>query len=393
MLLRLVPRNTKLRFIKFRNFGFAFSTVAIIASVVLFMTQGLNFGIDFRGGTILQVSTKPKAVVDLQKLVTGPSGLADEAKTAANEARIRELVAAQDWPAALGDLTATIQETAEGDVTGGVILRRIQAADWPRVDLGALRSIGRDLNLGDVQVQEYGSPEDALIRIELQTVEDGDARAQELAQTQVVTQVQEALNALYPDPLSYPRIESVGPKVSGELTRSGTIAVVAAIALMLLYIWFRFEWQFSLGAVLALVHDIVLTIGLFSLLQLEFTLSIIAALLTIVGYSMNDTVVVYDRIRENLRKYKKKDLAELLDLSINDTLSRTTMTSVTTLLALLALFYFGGEVIHGFTFAMIWGVVVGTYSSIFVAAPLLMITDVKRDWSGIESKPATMKLS
>jgi preprotein translocase SecF subunit len=155
-----------------------------------------------------------------------------------------------------------------------------------------------------------------------------------------------------------------------------------AISSMLIYIWFRFEWQFSVGAVLALVHDVVLTIGIFSLLQLDFNLSILAAILTIVGYSMNDTVVVYDRVRENLRKYKKMGLNELLDIAINETLSRTVMTSVTTLLALLALYGLGGEVIRGFTFAMIWGVIVGTYSSIFIASPLLMWLGVKRDWSG-----------
>ena len=154
---------------------------------------------------------------------------------------------------------------------------------------------------------------------------------------------------------------------------------------MLIYIWFRFEWQFSVGAVMALVHDVILTIGVFSLLQLDFNLSILAAILTIVGYSMNDTVVVYDRVRENLRKYKKMDISELLDIAINQTLSRTVMTSVTTLLALIALYTLGGEVIRGFTFAMIWGVLVGTYSSIFIAAPLLIRLGVKRDWSEVQS--------
>ena len=175
----------------------------------------------------------------------------------------------------------------------------------------------------------------------------------------------------------------VGPTVSGELIQSGTIAVLVAIFAVLLYIWFRFEWQFSIGAVVALIHDVTLTIGLFCLLQVEFGLSIIAAILTIVGYSLNDTVVVYDRVRENLRKYKKMQLPELIDLSINETLSRTILTSVTTLIALLSLYTFGGQVIRGFTFAMIWGVVVGTYSSIFVASPLLLILGVKREWSGL----------
>ncbi|MBD3669128.1 MAG: protein translocase subunit SecF, partial [Kangiella sp.] len=191
----------------------------------------------------------------------------------------------------------------------------------------------------------------------------------------------EKIKAELGDGVEYRRVEVVGPKVSAELVEAGTLAVVIAVLLMLVYIWFRFEWQFSVGAVLALVHDVVLTIGIFSVLQLEFNLSIIAAILTIVGYSMNDTVVVYDRIREKLRKYKKMDLGDLLDLAINKTLSRTVMTSVTTLLALASLYIFGGEVIRGFTFAMMWGVVVGTYSSIFVAAPLLLILGVKRDWS------------
>ena len=171
----------------------------------------------------------------------------------------------------------------------------------------------------------------------------------------------------------------MGPKVSGELIVAGALAVVLAVAAMLVYIWFRFEWQFSMGAVLALVHDVLLTIGFFAITGLEFNLSIIAAILTIVGYSMNDTVVVYDRIRENLRKFKRMELTELLNRSINDTLSRTVMTSVTTLLALLSLFFFGGAVIQGFTAAMIWGVVIGTYSSIFVAAPLLLQFGIERE--------------
>jgi preprotein translocase SecF subunit len=175
----------------------------------------------------------------------------------------------------------------------------------------------------------------------------------------------------------------VGPTVSEELVEAGIIAVLSAIVAILIYIWFRFEWQFSLAAVAALVHDVTLTIGLFCVLQLEFNLSIIAAILTIVGYSLNDTVVVFDRIRENLRKFKKMELAELLDLSINDVLSRTVMTSLTTLIAVVSLYIFGGEVIRGFTFAMIWGVIIGTYSSIFVASPLLYLLGVKREWAGL----------
>jgi preprotein translocase SecF subunit len=181
--------------------------------------------------------------------------------------------------------------------------------------------------------------------------------------------------------MTFPSIESVGPKVSGELIRTAVIAVIAAIFAVLFYIWLRFEWQFSVGAVAALIHDIVLTIGIFSLLQIKFDLAIIAALLTIVGYSLNDTVVVFDRVRENLRKYKKMELQKVLNLSINETLSRTVMTSVTTLLALISLFVLGGDVIRGFVFAMIWGVIVGTYSSVFIASNILLRLGVKRDWS------------
>ena len=213
---------------------------------------------------------------------------------------------------------------------------------------------------------------DVLIRVEQQPGGDD-------AQQGVITRVKDALGTDY----EYRRTEVVGPKVSAELIASGTIAVIVAIMAVLVYIWFRFEWQFGIGAVVALVHDVAITIGMFAALQLEFNLSIIAALLTIVGYSLNDTVVVFDRVREELRRYKSMPLPELLDLAINRTLSRTTMTSLTTLLALFALYVFGGEVIRGFTFAMIWGVVIGTYSSVFIAAPLLLYLNVKRDWSKV----------
>ena len=193
--------------------------------------------------------------------------------------------------------------------------------------------------------------------------------------------MQDALSKLDPN-ITFPAVESVGPTVSGELIQSAVLAVVLAIGAVLIYIWLRFEWQFALGAVVALVHDVVLTIGIFSELNIRFDLAIIAALLTIVGYSLNDTVVVFDRVRENLRKYKSKELKEVLNLSINETLSRTFMTSFTTLLALISLYVLGGDVIRGFVFAMIWGVIVGTYSSIFVASTTLLVLGVKRDWSG-----------
>lgn len=312
-LLKIVPEKTSIRFISKRYMAFALSGLLMILSVVLFFTQGLNFGIDFKGGTLIEIGTPQPA------------------------------------------------------------------------DLGLIRSTVGSLGLGDVKIQEFGSPTDVLIFVEAQFSADEN---EEQAQQDVARVVKDALNLALGEGISYRRIEVVGPKVSGELVYQGILAIVMAVLLMIIYIWFRFEWQFSLGAVLALVHDVALTVGMFALTQLEFNLSIIAAILTIVGYSMNDTVVVYDRVRENLRKFKKMDLGELLDLSINQTLSRTTMTSLTTLLALFSLYFFGGEVIRGFTFAMIWGVFVGTYSSIFVAAPLLLLTDVKREWSGLGIKTA-----
>lgn len=308
--LKLFPQKTEFGFVQFRNIAFGLSSILLIGSVVLFFTTGLNFGIDFKGGTEIEVETQGAA------------------------------------------------------------------------DLGKIRSIVGTLNLGDVQIKEFGEANTVQIVVELQS--GGDDEAAVKAQQEVVEKIKSALDSEYGTPLTYLSISQIGGKVSGELTRSGTLAVITAVILMLGYIWFRFEWQFAVGAVLALAHDVILTIGMFSITQLDFTLAIIAAILTIVGYSMNDTVVVYDRVRENLRKFKRMPLDNLLDLSINDTLARTVMTSVTTLLALFSLYILGGEVIRGFTFAMIWGIFVGTYSSIFVAAPFLLFTNVKRDWSGLE---------
>ena len=299
--LKLVPAKTNITFIKHRNLAVGLSILLMLASIGVFFAKGLNFGIDFKGGTLIEAS-----------------------------------------------------------------------AEDP-VDIGALRDRLNAMALGEVQIQEFGKDTDVLIRIA--EAEGAIDASQDLTAVQVVR------DELAQD-FDIRRVEIVGPQVSAELIQTGILAVVVAISSMLIYIWFRFEWQFSVGAVLALVHDVVLTIGIFSLLQLDFNLSILAAILTIVGYSLNDTVVVYDRVRENLRKYKKMGLNELLDIAINETLSRTVMTSVTTLLALLALYGLGGEVIRGFTFAMIWGVIVGTYSSIFIASPLLMWLGVKRDWSG-----------
>ena len=298
--LKLVPAETKIDFIRLHIASFIVSASLVVASLGLFFTQGLNFGIDFKGGTLIEIGTN------------GPADIAD------------------------------------------------------------LRDIIGSLDLGEVQIQEFGSPEDVLIRVGEKA--DATDNAENLS---AVDQIRNAL----PQDVTFRRVEVVGPQISGELVRAGFLAVTVAIGLMLFYIWLRFEWQFSVGAVLALIHDIILTIGVFCLIQLEFNLSIIAAILTIVGYSMNDTVVVYDRVRENLRRFKKMPLSELANLSINSTLSRTVMTSVTTLLALFSLYILGGEVIRGFTLAMIWGVFVGTYSSIFIAAPVLMYLGVKRDWS------------
>ncbi len=292
-MLKLVPADTNIQFVSWRRMSYMISGALMVLSLVLLFTMGLNFGIDFKGGILIEVGTTEPA------------------------------------------------------------------------DLGAIRSSVRRLGLGDFAIQEFGSPTEVLIRIESQP---GDATAQEAA----VARVKEALGLDIADDLSYRRVEVVGPKVSGELIWSGVLAVVLAVFAVLLYIWFRFEWQFGVGAVLALIHDVTLTIGLFAVTGLEFNLSIIAAILTIVGYSLNDTVVVYDRVRENLRKFKRMELAELINRSINQTLARTAMTSLSTLLALVSLFVFGGEVIRGFTAAMIWGVFVGTYSSIFIAAPVLL---------------------
>lgn len=258
------------------------------------------------------------------------------------------------------------------DFKGGTVvtIRTAQAAD-----IDGLRNTLGGLDLGDVELQEFGSPRDVLIRIEAQP---GGDEAQQAAVTKLKA-------ALSPD-VEYRSVEVVGPKVSGELAEQGILAVVLSIFCVLFYIWFQFEWQFAIGAVLSLLHDVVLSIGLFCVIGLEFNLSIIAAILTIVGYSLNDTVVVFDRIREFLRKYKSMPLADLIDFSINSVLPRTLLTSITTLIALTSLYIFGGEVIRGFTFAMIWGVLVGTYSSIFIASPVLILLGTNREGAREQAK-------
>ncbi|MBL95510.1 MAG: protein translocase subunit SecF [Magnetovibrio sp.] len=296
---RLIPPNTKLSFVEKRLFYFIFSVFLVLGSLTLYMVKGLNFGIDFKGGILVEVRS--------------PSPF----------------------------------------------------------DLGHLRGQLNDLELGDVAIQEFGQPSDVLIRIQRQ--EGGDD-----AQQQTIEKLKEMLG----NEVDYRRVEFVGPKVSEELLHDGMMAVLFAMGAILIYIWFRFEWQFGVGAVIALSHDVLSTIGLFSLIEHEFNLATVAAVLTIAGYSINDTVVVYDRVRENIRKYKTLNFADLFNLSINETLSRTVMTSLTTLIALFALYFLGGEVIRDFALAMIWGVLVGTYSSICLAVPLLLYMKIDRGAPG-----------
>ena len=307
MRLRLVPAETNWDFFGKTPITFGFSALLMVASVVAFFVIGLNFGIDFKGGTTIRTESTQAVDVGSYRDALAPLGLGDISIVEVNDVNFRE----------------------------------------------------------DQHVSQ--------IRIEAQ-------EGQEAITPETLAAIEGALQTVDPA-ITFPSVESVGPKVSGELVLSAVYAVLAAIGAVLVYIWLRFEWQFSLGAVAALVHDVVLTIGIFSVLQIKFDLAIIAALLTIVGYSLNDTVVVFDRVRENLRRYKKMDLKEVLNLSINETLARTVMTSVTTLIALVSLYVLGGDVIRGFVFAMIWGVIVGTYSSIFVASAILLRLGVKRDWS------------
>jgi len=242
------------------------------------------------------------------------------------------------------------------DFKGGTLieLRSINS------DVSSIRNSLNDMNLGDVNVKKFGKEGDFLIKVE----EQGDNK-------NLIPKIKQKLSDNLHSEINFRRVENVGPKVSAELLQSGIIAIILSLAAMLFYIWVRFEWQFSVGAIVALFHDVVITLGVFSLLSLEINLSIIAAVLTIVGYSMNDTVVIYDRVRENLGKYHKLEIVNIANLSINETLARTIITSVTTLLALFSIFILGGEILRGFSFAMILGVFIGTYSSIFVASPIL----------------------
>ncbi len=244
------------------------------------------------------------------------------------------------------------------DFKGGTLIE-LRSTDT-KINVSSLRDNLNQMNLGDVSVKNFGNENDFLIKFEINDNKD------------VIENIKINLDKSFGNNFNFRRVENVGPKVSAELLKSGVIAISVALVLMLIYIWIRFEWQFSLGAILALFHDVIVTLGLFSLLSLEINLSIIAAVLTIVGYSMNDTVVIFDRVRENLRKYSDIKIFELTNISINETLSRTLITSITTLLALLSIFFFGGEILKGFSLAMIFGVVFGTYSSIYIANTVLV---------------------
>jgi preprotein translocase subunit SecF len=307
-LLRIVPDNTRFDFMRFRRISFPVSAMLSIAAILLYFFHGLNFGIDFIGGTLVEVQTKP-AIADLAKM---------------------------------------------------------------RTEIGAL-------HLGDFQLQQFGAPNDVSIRISEQP---GGDQAQQAA-------IQKVRNALG-DSVTYRRVEVVGPSVSTELLSYGTIGLLSAIVAILFYLWFRFEWQFALGAMIANVHDVVLTVGFMSLTRVDFDLTSIAALLTIVGYSLNDTVVIYDRIREMLRRYKRLPMPELLNMSVNATLSRSIVTHVTVAMSLLALLLFGGEAIRSFTATMMFGVVlVGTYTSVFIASPILIYLGVGTGRMGGAEEPET----
>ena len=250
------------------------------------------------------------------------------------------------------------------DFKGGTLIE-LRSND-SKINVSSLRDNLSEMNLGDVSVKNFGNEKDFLIKFENNNNKN------------IIEEIKKNLDDSFGNNFNFRRVENVGPKVSAELLRSGIIAISVALALMLIYIWIRFEWQFSLGAIMALFHDVIVTLGVFSLLSLEINLSIIAAVLTIVGYSMNDTVVIFDRVRENLRKYSDIKIFELTNISINETLSRTLITSVTTLLALLSIFFFGGEVLKGFSLAMIFGVIFGTYSSIYIANTVLVRLNVSQ---------------
>jgi len=292
--------NLSIKDIKFTNFYKRFNIFSLILallSVFTILFQGLNLGVDFKGGTLIELRTENF-----------------------------------------------------------------------QIGISEIRQSFLKMNLGEVSVQKFGNENDYLVKIQQTNSQD----------TNFIKKINQQISKDVGSNINFRRVENVGPKVSHELIRSAAIAIALSMLAMLVYIWFRFEWQFSLASIIALVHDVLITLGIFSILSLEVNLSIVAALLTIVGYSLNDTVVIFDRIRENLRKYSKIPIGEISDISINETLSRTVITSLTTLLALLSIYFFGGEILKGFSFAMIIGVIIGTYSSIFVATPILNYSKVSQ---------------
>ncbi|SNT74299.1 protein translocase subunit SecF [Paracoccus seriniphilus] len=310
--LRLVPAQTNIDFFRWQFLTFGFSTILAVLSVVFLLIFGLNFGIDFRGGTTIRTEST-------------------------------------------------------------------QA-----IDVGVYREALQPLGLGDVAISEVFDPtfrDDQFVSQVRISAQDGV----ESVTPETISAVEAALKAVDPA-ITFPSVESVGPKVSGELIKTAIYAVLASLVAISFYIWVRFEWQFAIGAIVSLVHDVLITMGIFSLFQIKFDLTTIAALLTIVGYSINDTVVVFDRLRENLMKYKKRPLRDLMNLSVNETLSRTLMTSGTTLVALIALLVLGGDVIRSFVFAITFGILIGTYSSVYVAKNVVLWLGVKRDWSKKDPK-------
>jgi len=296
MRLKIVPNNTSIDFLRFRSLALAFSALIVAGSIALFSVLGLNLGIDFKGGILIEA-----------RHTAGP------------------------------------------------------------VDIATVRSKLQQLDLGDINLQGFGTQTDILVRVQRQAGDEKD-------QIAAIELIGKTLGSAF----DIRRTEFVGPTVGAELAEKGILAVFCAILAIMVYIWFRFEWQFSIAAIMALTHDVLTTIGLFALTNFEFNLATVAAILTIAGYSINDTVVVFDRVRENLRRYKSFELSAILNKSLNETLSRTVMTSVTTLLALIAIVLFGGAVLRDFALAMIWGVIIGTYSSVFVAVGLLSRFDLKR---------------
>ena len=296
-MLRLIPDNTSIKFVRLKLMAFVASLVLALISIIAVIFIGLNLGIDFRGGILIEVRTE-------------------------------------------------------------------------NIDISDLRLEVSNLGIGEVSIQEFGSSTDFLIRVERQ---QGTDKAQQVA----VEKIKNKLNNAFSNKIEYRRLEFVGPTVSKDLVQKGILAIFFAVIAMLAYIWFRFELPFAMGAVIALIHDVVLTLGVFSIVGLEFNLATVAAILLIIGYSMNDTVVVYDRVRENLRKFKKMNFEELIDKSVNETLARTINTTATTILALLALYFLGGQIISDFSFAMLWGIIVGTYSSIFIASTILTFLNVR----------------